>query len=100
MDTAVNGRCEGSVVKIEVLRLPSDDPTSKDVDYTIGSFVFFGSGTDILLDGCCGASLWNDDHDAIGQFQLLDASPTALCYCPSFAMLKDLGYTIAPTTIL
>ncbi|KAL8816349.1 MAG: hypothetical protein Q9191_008347 [Dirinaria sp. TL-2023a] len=100
MDTAVNGRCEGSVVKLEILRLPSDELGSKDVQYVIGSFVYFGNGTDILLDGCCGASLWNDDHDVIGKFQYLDASPAALCYCPSFAGLKDFGYTIAPTTIL
>ena len=100
MDTAVNGRCEGSVVKIDCLRTRSDDPTSKDFDYTVGNFVYFGNGTDRLLDGCCGAAVWNDDHDVIGQFGFLDASPATLCYCPSLAMLKDFGYTIAPTSIM
>lgn len=98
MDTAVNGRCEGSLVKVEVLRLPPDDPTSKEVEYAIGNFVYFGNGMDILLDGCRGAPLWNDNHDVIGQFRFVDASPAALCYCPSFSALKDFGYTIASTT--
>lgn len=100
MDTAFNGRCEGSLVRVDVLRIPpSDEPTNRECEYEIGSFGYFGHGMDLLWDGSCGAPLWNDDYDVIGQFGFAHAINIGLCYCPSYSMLKDLGYTIAPTTM-
>ena len=94
IDTAVNGRCEGNLIKIEARRIP-DDEHSDMVEYAIGSFTYFGNGADVLFDGSCGAAVWNDDYDVIGQFRFQESTPAGLCYCPSYSTLKDLGYIIA-----
>lgn len=101
MDTHVNGRREGSIVKIEVHRMPVADPHS-DVSYmyAIGIFVYFGNGLEFRFDDCIGAPLRNDDHEDIGQlrFQFQQSPDRGLCYFQSLPTSKDLGHAIAPTS--
>ena len=94
MDTPYNGRCEGTLINVEVLRNPSNEPAD-DTEYVIGVFGFFGNGADTLFDGCCGGVIWNSDYDVLGQFRFQQAGAGNLCYCPTFETLRDLGYTIA-----
>ena len=94
MDTPFTGRCEGSLVKVDVLEIPVDEPADK-TQYVIGKFVYFGNGSDMLFEGCCGAVIWDSDHNVLGQFRYQEHGAAELCYCPSFQTLKDLGYTLA-----
>ena len=94
MDTPYNGRCDGVLMKVEVLRIPSDEPAD-DVTYAIGIFGYFGNGRDTLFHGCCGAVLWNGNHDVLGQFRFPQIGPSGLCYCLTFETLKELGYIVA-----
>lgn len=94
MDTPFNGRCEGVLIKVDALRITSDEPAHP-VDYIIGHFAYFGNGADTLFDGCCGGVIWNSDHDILGQFGFQQEGSDQLCYCPSFDILGYSGYTIS-----
>lgn len=96
MDTPFNGRCEGVLIKLDVLRIPADDSADL-VDYIIGHFTYFGNGADTLFDGCCGGVIWNSDHDILGQFGFQQEGSDQLFYCPSFEVLGSSGYTISDT---
>ena len=53
IDTPFNGRCEGILIKVEVRRIPTDEPADN-MDYVVGAYGYFGNGADILVDGCGG----------------------------------------------
>lgn len=94
MDTPYNGRCEGSLMKVGVLRILSDEPAD-DTEYVIGAFAYFGNGADTLFDGCCGGVVWNSSHNVVGQFCFQQDGVDKLCYCPTFDALRRLDYIIA-----
>lgn len=94
MDTPFNGRCEGVLMKVDVLRVPTDEPAGE-IQYVVGSFSYFGNGADTLLDGCCGGVIWNSDYDVLGQFGLEKHGIDQLSYCSSFDQLRCLGYTLS-----
>ena len=94
MDTPFNGRCEGMVMKMDWLRIPTDEPADN-THYIIGAFLYFGNGGDTLFEGCCGGVIWNTNHDVLGQFRFQETGSGKLCYCPSFKRLQQLGYTVA-----
>lgn len=96
IDTPYNGRCEGILVKVDVLEIPSDEHADG-FEYVIGAFAYFGNGADALVEGCCGGVIWNCNHDIIGQFSFQQDGADDLCYCPTFVTLRHLGYTIADT---
>ena len=98
MDTPYNGHCEGITMKIDVRRLsPGGGPTADDTEYVVGTWTYFGNGSDTLFDGCCGGGvIWNGQHDVLGQFGYQqDVGGDELCYCPSFQNLRRLGYRVA-----
>lgn len=86
MDTPYNGRCEGILVKVDVLQFPSDIP-GNDVEYVIGAFGYFGNGADALFEGCCESVIWNSNHDVLGQFSFQQDGADNLCYFPMFDTL-------------
>ena len=94
MDTPYNGRCEGVLMKSVCRRLPADEPADN-VECVVGSFTYFGNGGDTLFDGCCGAVVWNSKYGVLGQFRFQQEGTDELCYCPSFSMLKGLGYSLS-----
>ena len=94
MDTPYNGRCEGILMKVDVLRMPSDE-TTDDTEYVTGAFGYFGNGADILFEGCCGGVVWNSNLDVVGQFHFQQDGADNLCYCLTFDLLRRLGYRIA-----
>ncbi|MCJ1271627.1 hypothetical protein MMC22_011531 [Lobaria immixta] len=94
MDTPYNGRCEGVLMKSFCRRLPADEPADN-VEYVVGSFTYFGNGGDTLFDGCCGAVVWDSKYGVLGQFRFQQGGTDELCYCPSFSMLKGLGYSLS-----
>ena len=91
MDTPFNGCIKGTLIKIDILRLPADKPANNDL-YLIGIFSYFGNEADTLFNGCCGGVLRNDNNDVLRHFRF--KGPENLCYCPTFDILRGLGYTI------
>ncbi|KAL8911617.1 MAG: hypothetical protein Q9171_003224 [Xanthocarpia ochracea] len=57
MDTPFTRRCEGILIVIETKRL--NDPYAEKKEYMTSTFSYFGNGSDIVLEGCCGAVLWD-----------------------------------------
>lgn len=94
MDTPFNGRCEGAISRVTTLQIPSDEVVDE-YQYLIGTYHYWGNGSDILLDGCCGGVIWNDDHNVLGQFSFQHVGSTGECYSPSFGPLKKLGWRIS-----
>ncbi|MCJ1397128.1 hypothetical protein MMC11_000320 [Xylographa trunciseda] len=93
MNTPFNGHCEGSALKLTLRRIPADE-NSNEVRYLTGTFLYFGNGGDTLFDGCCGAPIWNNDFEVLGQFRFQNKSDD-LCYASTFDSMKHLGYSIA-----
>ena len=95
MDTPYNGHCEGITMKTDVLRLSPGGRPADESEYVVGTFAYFGNGSDTLFDGCCGSVIWNEQHDLLGQFGYQQDGGDELSYCPSFNNLRRLGYTVA-----
>lgn len=93
LNTPVNGHVEGVVLKIDVLRLPTDEPADPTA-YIIGHCVYFGNGAETLFDGCCGGALWTDEFDVVGQFRFM-LKDEQVAYCPSFNPLVELNYELS-----
>ena len=93
LNTPVNGHVEGIVLKLDVLRIPTDEPAHP-TDYIIGHCVYFGNGSDTLFDGCCGGVVWTNDFDVVGQFRFM-MKDEAVAYCPSFNPLIELEYELS-----
>ena len=92
MDTTFNGHCEGVVVAVRMMRLPSDEPVTPH-RYVVGTFDYIGNGSAQPLDGCCGGVVWTEESKPIGQFRYFDKDCTA--YIISFEHLTDLGYKLS-----
>ncbi|KAI9764730.1 MAG: hypothetical protein M1840_008122 [Geoglossum simile] len=93
MDTAFNGHCEGIVMVIDTVRVPSDEPVTPH-RYITGIFTYLSDGSDSFTEGCCGGPVWTDGREVVGQFQFLSMDKL-LCYVPSFAHLIELGYELS-----
>lgn len=92
VDTPFNGRCEGNLTRVEVRQVTASENTDEN-QYHIGIYVYFG--TDVLLDGCRGAVIWNEYYDVLGQLGFQEDSNVRECYYTSFASLGKLGWKIA-----
>ena len=90
MDTPFNGHCEGRVVAVRMMRLPSDEPVTEH-RYVVGTFDYIGNGTTQPLDGCCGGVVWTEKFEPIGQYRYLEKG-ACTAYITSFEHLIDLGY--------
>ncbi|KAL8691389.1 MAG: hypothetical protein Q9218_003383 [Villophora microphyllina] len=95
MDTPYSGRCEGTLMGVEMKTLPHDDPFAEEFEYMFSTFAYFGNGADTLFDGCCGAVLWDQNYDAIAQFRFQSSERDHMCYCPTFKQLRDIGYRLS-----
>ncbi|KAL8846605.1 MAG: hypothetical protein Q9221_008323 [Calogaya cf. arnoldii] len=93
MDTPFNGRCEGTLVNVDFNRV-DDDPEGT-TNIAVGTFHYIGNGSDILLNGCCGGVIWEDNHNLIGQFRFQKKDKAGMCYSPAFTELESYGYTIS-----
>lgn len=93
MDTPFNGHCEGIVVAVRMMRLPSDEPATPH-QYVSGTFQYIGNGSAQPLDGCCGGVVWTEEFEVIGQFRYLDVEDCT-AYTTSFEHLIDLGYKLS-----
>lgn len=93
MDTPFNGHCEGIVVAVRMMRLPSDKPVTPH-RYVVGTFDYIGNGSAQPLDGCCGGVVWTEEFEVIGQFRCLDVEDCT-AYITSFEHLIDLGYKLS-----
>lgn len=92
MDTPFNGHCEGIVVAVRMMRLPSDEPATPH-RYVAETFDYIGNGSAQPLDGCCGGVVWTEEFEVIGQFRCLDVEDCT-AYITSFEQLIDLGYKL------
>ncbi|KAL8868683.1 MAG: hypothetical protein Q9174_004831 [Haloplaca sp. 1 TL-2023] len=95
MDSPFSGRCNGIAMKIALWTLPSDDPEARETQYLYCSYNYFGNGCETLFNGCCGAIIWDDRYNVIGQFRFQMSGKPGYCYCPSFKVLIDAGYTLS-----
>ena len=97
MDSPVNGHCKGQLLVIDLFKIPrsSDEHAPKyKTRYVVGLFGYFGNGVNEMLNGCCGAVVWNEDKDVLGQFRFQATDAAAWCYLPSFEPLIKMGYKV------
>lgn len=97
MDTPFNGHCEGIVVAVRIMRLPSNEPVTPQ-RYVFGAFDYIGNGSAQLFNGCCGGVVWTEEFEPIGQFHYLDKEDCT-AYITSFEHLINLGYKLSNTEV-
>ncbi|KAL9113804.1 MAG: hypothetical protein Q9187_007572 [Circinaria calcarea] len=89
IDTPLNGRCEGILVKVEVRRIPTGEPAD-DMEYVVGAFGYIGNGADLSrLRGCGGGSIWISSVIFSDIFRCQQDGPDNLCYCPAYLIRFD-----------
>jgi hypothetical protein len=98
MNTPVNGQCEGVHVKTEwVLGFEASEeaPQERKVRCQIAHFSYWGNGSDVFFEGCCGGVIWDENFDVLGQFRFQEKDGQKLAYSPSFKVLIDQGYQLS-----
>jgi hypothetical protein len=98
MNTPVNGICTGSHMRTGWTphwEASDVDPEQKSVVCEIATFTYWGNGNDIILDGCCGGVIWDDNYDVLGQFRRQQKNGQMLAYAPSFVPLIKCGYQLS-----
>ncbi|KAI9886344.1 MAG: serine palmitoyltransferase component [Watsoniomyces obsoletus] len=93
MNTPFNGTCSGHLMGVLCEALPADEPNSIH-QFSHGKFIWFGQKADRILDACCGAVVFNDDHEVLGQFRFLNTEGDT-AYFPTFDPLIQDGYTLS-----
>jgi hypothetical protein len=61
----------------------------------IALFSYWGNGSDIFFEGCCGGVIWDENFDVLGQFRFQEKEGQKLAYAPSFKVLIDQGYQLS-----
>ena len=92
MDHPCTGRVDGKLIAIEVLRLPVDE-TNEKIGYTVSRFAYFGNGNGGVEEGCCGAVLWDERQNVLGQFR--SAGNNGYCYFTAFETSRRAGYKLS-----
>jgi hypothetical protein len=98
MNTPVNGLCEGIHLKTEwalVFEATDEDPQERAKHCKISNFSYFGNGSDIFFEGCCGGVIWDADFDVLAQFRFQQKDGQMLAYSPTFKVLIDQGYQLS-----
>jgi hypothetical protein len=97
MNTPVNGQCEGVHVATEWARFEASDeaPEERETHCEIALFSYWGNGSDIFFEGCCGGVIWDENFDVLGQFRFQQKDGQKLAYSPSFKVLIDQGYQLS-----
>lgn len=87
-----NGLCMGTYAATDISRLPSDEPGiphqwfSSDIGH-------FGQNWDEVLDGSCGAAVWNEEFEVLGQFRFMHKGGR-FAFMPSYQELRQEGYKL------
>jgi hypothetical protein len=98
MNTPVNGLREGvHVVTQWGLAFEATDHTKEEEakHLEIACFSYWGNGSDVFLDGCCGGIIWDANYDVIGQFRFQEKDGGKLAWVPSFEVLREQGYSLS-----
>ncbi|RDL34702.1 Uncharacterized protein BP5553_07830 [Venustampulla echinocandica] len=98
MNTPVNGLCQGQHIATDwALGFEATDeaPQERKTYCDISQFSYWGNGSDIFFEGCCGGVIWNDDFDVLGQFRFQEKDGARFAFSPSFKILIDLGYKLS-----
>jgi hypothetical protein len=98
MNTPVNGQCEGvHIITDWTLGFEASDevPEERKKHCEIAQFSYWGNGSDIFLEGCCGGVIWDENFDVLGQFRFQVKDGRKLSYSPTFKRLIDQGYQLS-----
>lgn len=93
MNTPFNGLCEGVYMASFVGPLPTDEPGLPH-QYFRSDISYFGQTTDRLVDGCCGAPIFTQDFEVVGQFRFVELDGV-VCWGSSYEPLLQGGYKLA-----
>jgi hypothetical protein len=98
MNTPVNGPCEGMhLVTDWALGFEASDeaPQERKTYCEISSFSYWGNGSDIFFEGCCGGVIWDENFDVLGQFRFQEKDGQKRAFCPTFNVLIDHGFELS-----
>jgi hypothetical protein len=98
MNTPVNGQCEGVHVRTQwacAFEATDEAPQELKKHCEISNFSYFGNGSDIFFEGCCGGVIWDKDLDVLAQFRFQQKDGQMLAYSPTFKVLIDQGYQLS-----
>jgi hypothetical protein len=98
MNTPVNGQCEGVHLVTEwALGFEASDeaPQESKMHCEITLFSYWGNGSEIFFEGCCGGVIWDENFDVLGQFRFQEKDGQKRAVSPSFNVLIDQGYQLS-----
>ena len=98
MNTPVNGQCEGVHVTTEwtlSFEASEDNPQESKTHCEVTIFTYWGNGSDIFFEGCCGGVIWDRNFDVLGQFRFQEKDGQKRVCSPSFKALIDQGYQLS-----
>lgn len=92
MNNPFLGFCIGVHIRVQLTKVPSDDPVTEHCWIT-NEWTYFGNGVDEPVDGCCGAPVLDQSGNVVGFFRFLTASGMAVVVAAS--TLEVWGYHVA-----
>ena len=98
MNTPVNGQCEGVHLATQwTLGFEASDeaPQERKTFCDVSLFSYWGNGSNIFFEGCCGGVIWDENFDVLGQFRFQEKEGLKRAYSPSFKVLMDQGYRLS-----
>jgi hypothetical protein len=97
MNTPFNGVCEGSLMRVSwcFQRATEKHPKQQETRTLISLFTYWGNGSNLFLEGCCGGVIWDKNLDVLGQFRYQDKDGQMLAYAPTFTPLIENGYQLS-----
>jgi hypothetical protein len=98
MNTPVNGPCEGVHFTTDWLfgfEASDDAPQESKVHCEISHFSYWGNGSDIFFEGCCGGVIWDENFDVLGQFRFQERDGLKRAFAPTFKVLMEQGYQLS-----
>lgn len=93
MNTPFNGHCMGICVRIDVMKIPVDEPVNS-WEYVTSLFGYCGNGAEELFVGCCGGVIWTDEFDVVGQFRFA-VKGSDECYGTTFTTFAKQGWSLS-----
>lgn len=91
--TPFNGLCEGTYVATETRKIPADEP-GEGYQYIRSEVVFFDPAAGRLMDGCCGAPLFAEDFEVVGQVRFVGNDGLHI-WASSYECLQKDGYELS-----
>ena len=93
MNSPFNGLITGILLGVRLSLIPVDEPGQVH-QYIMGTIASFGENSDRILPGCCGACVWTDDFEVVGQFRFVDTEHRYV-YMPSYMPLMEQGFELS-----